>query len=58
MLRLVGWHDQHEIIAEQVLARVGNDQLLLGQVVHPFLIGRGKEIGGRALFDLARQGRA
>jgi hypothetical protein len=55
MLRLVGWHDQDEIIAEQVLACVGNDQLPVGQVVHPFLVGRGKEVGGCALLDLARQ---
>ena len=55
MLRLVGGDHQHEVVAQQVLARVGDDQLLVGQVVHPLLIGGGEQIGGRALLDLSRQ---
>ena len=38
--------------------RLGLEQILLGQIVHPVEIGRDKDIGRRRRLDLLRQGRA
>lgn len=54
-VRLAG--DEDDAIAEQVGARVGLDQLLVGEIIHPGKIGRDEHIGGRALLDLFRQRR-
>ena len=44
--------DQHQLVAEQVDARVVLDGLLLRAVVHPFEVGGGEDIRRRALLEL------
>ena len=48
--------DENQVIAEQHRAGAGGDQIVAADVVHPFLVGAGKDVGGCAMFDLLRQG--
>ena len=50
--------DQHQAIAEEVFACVVFDEIVFDPVVHPVDVGRQKDVGGRALFDLLHQRRA
>src|SRR5262249_31111459 len=42
----------------KLLARVGHDQLALGQIVHPVVVGRDEDISRRAVLDLLGERRA
>ena len=44
--------DQHDLVAEQVEAGVGLDQVLAREVVHPVEVGGDEHVGRRALLDL------
>jgi hypothetical protein len=39
-----GWLDQHEVIAQQILARRVIDQLTAIEIVHPIVVGRNKNV--------------
>lgn len=47
--------DQHQLVTQQIASRGRFELVALLQVVHPFQVGGEEGIGGRALFDLARE---
>ena len=49
--------DQHQLVAEQINARVLLDQLVPRAVIHPVEVGRYEHVGGRAVLDLFDQRR-
>ena len=48
-----GHQDKH--IEQQVLARTGDDQVLLRHIVHPLLVGGEEQVGRRTVLDLFGQ---
>jgi len=52
---LAAWQNKHERIAREVVARVGENQILVGEFVHLLRTGAGEDINGRGLFDLFLQ---
>jgi len=44
--------DQHQLVTQQVDARIGPNERLAGEVVHPFDVGGNEDVSRRAGFDL------
>ncbi|MNT54560.1 hypothetical protein D3C72_1917310 [compost metagenome] len=54
-LRAGFWRDHHQAVTQQGFAGGRIDRFFLHRVIHPFLIGRNKQIRRRTGFDLASQ---
>ena len=52
---MAGRYDQHESIAGEIRSRSGQEQSFAFGPVHRIRIGRGKDVGGRALGNLHEQ---